>query len=361
MKKLVTLSALLLAGAGVLATAQQTAQPAAPAQQPAAAPANPAKPESLQDRASYIIGLNLGRNLKSEEVPANPDLVIKGSATASRAPSAHVTDEEMQATMQAFQQQVMAAAGGEAEVEGEKNKTAGEAFLAKNKAKRASRPPRAACSTRSQGGHRPDPEGDRHGDGELQGHADGRHEVRQLLRPRPAGHVRAQPGDPGLDRGRAAHEGRLEVQVLHPRRRSATASEGAGGDDRPQRAAGLRGRALSIGEPAEQPACRRRRRRSRRPTQKPAGSRPCRLIAARFGMRPRVAPVRAGPLSVSAHPSTSRCAASMSSSAISIRSRWVRKERTQIRRAKRRRRHRAGQEHPLAGVDPVEEAAGSGG
>lgn len=141
MKKLVTLSALLLAGAGVMATAQQPAQPAAPAQQPAAAPANPApanpaKPQSLEDQASYIIGLNIGRNLKTQEVPANPDLVTKGIRDGLSGAQPAMTDEEMQTAMNTFQQQMMAKQQAKAEVEGKTNQKAADDFLATNKAKK---------------------------------------------------------------------------------------------------------------------------------------------------------------------------------------------------------------------------------
>lgn len=145
MKKLVTLSALLLAGAGVVVTAQQTAQPANPpagqqpaAQQPAApaAPANPAAPKSLDDQASYIIGLNIGRNLKAQEVPANPDIVMKGIRDGLSGAQPAMTDEEMQTVMNTFQQQMMAKQQAKAQVEGQKNQKAAEDFLATNKAKK---------------------------------------------------------------------------------------------------------------------------------------------------------------------------------------------------------------------------------
>lgn len=136
MKKLVTLSALLLAGAGVVATAQQQAQPAAPAQQPAAAPANPAKPQSLEDQASYVIGLNIGRNLKSQEVPANPDVVMKGIRDGLSGAQPAMTDEEMQTAMNTFQQQMMAKQQARMQAEGQKNQKAADEFLTTNKAKK---------------------------------------------------------------------------------------------------------------------------------------------------------------------------------------------------------------------------------
>lgn len=140
MKKLVTLSALLLAGAGAMVTAQQPAQPPAnPAGQqpaPAPAPANPAKPQSLEDQASYIIGLNIGRNLKAQEVPANPDIVMKGIRDGLSGAQPAMTDEEMQAAMGTFQQQMQAKQQAKMQAEGQKNQKAADEFLAANKAKK---------------------------------------------------------------------------------------------------------------------------------------------------------------------------------------------------------------------------------
>jgi FKBP-type peptidyl-prolyl cis-trans isomerase len=136
MKKLLTLSAALLVAAAGAAHGQQPAQPAqqpAATAQPSAAPSG--KPEALNDKASYVIGLNLGKSLKSNDVQANVDLIVKGLRDGLGGGQALLTDEEMQSTMQAFQQQLQQQQQAKAKVVGEKNKTEGEAFLAKNKAR----------------------------------------------------------------------------------------------------------------------------------------------------------------------------------------------------------------------------------
>jgi len=137
MRKLVTLAAVLLVAAAAIAGAQQSGQPA---QQPVAAQAAPpstppsaGKPESLQDRASYTIGLNLGRSLKTNGVQVNPDLIVKGLQDGLGGGQALLTDAEMQTTMQTLQQQVMQQQEEKRKAAGEKNKAEGEAFLAKNK------------------------------------------------------------------------------------------------------------------------------------------------------------------------------------------------------------------------------------
>jgi FKBP-type peptidyl-prolyl cis-trans isomerase FkpA len=135
MRKTLILPAALLVTMAAVAGAQ-SGKPAAPAQKPAAQPAAPAQPESsmsLEERASYVIGYNLGRTLKQNDVKANTDLIIKGLNAGLTGEKGMLTDAEMQSTMQAFQQQVVTQQQAKAKVVGEKNKTEGEAFLAKNK------------------------------------------------------------------------------------------------------------------------------------------------------------------------------------------------------------------------------------
>jgi FKBP-type peptidyl-prolyl cis-trans isomerase len=140
MRKSLILPAALLFAAAAVAGAQQTAKPA---QKPAAQPAAPAqpsaqqagKPESVHDRASYVIGYNLGRTLKQNDVNANSDLIVKGLRDGLGGGTGMLTDAEMQSTMQEFQKQVQEQQEAKQKVVGEKNKTEGEAFLAKNKAR----------------------------------------------------------------------------------------------------------------------------------------------------------------------------------------------------------------------------------
>jgi FKBP-type peptidyl-prolyl cis-trans isomerase len=145
MKKFLTLSAALLVVAAGAAHGQAgkpaqkpaapmaaTAQPS-PAAAPSAAPSG--KPESLQDKASYTIGLNLGKSLKTNDIQANIDLIVRGLRDGLGGGAALLTDEEMQTTMQTLQTQVTAQQEAKRKAAGEKNKAEGEAFLAKNKAK----------------------------------------------------------------------------------------------------------------------------------------------------------------------------------------------------------------------------------
>jgi len=144
MKKTLILPAVLLVAATAAGaqTAAKPAQkpaaqkPAATASQPAAAqPTDPgAKTQPpVEDRASYVIGYNLGHQFKQNDIKANTDMLMQGLRDGLSGGKGSMTEAEMQSTMQAFQQQVMAQQEAKAKVLGEKNKTEGEAFLAKNK------------------------------------------------------------------------------------------------------------------------------------------------------------------------------------------------------------------------------------
>lgn len=136
MKKLTSLAALLLLAATAVARADQ--QPAAqqPAQAPAPAQAAPGdKPQSLDDKASYIIGFNLGSNLKKQEVPVSADLIIKGLRDGLSGAQGLLTDEEIQAAMTEFQQKMMTQQQAKMKELGDKNKKEADEFLVANKTK----------------------------------------------------------------------------------------------------------------------------------------------------------------------------------------------------------------------------------
>lgn len=146
MKKLASLSALLVlvtvgaAGAQEPSAQQQQIKPAQPAQQnqpaaPAQAPPAGAKPQSLEDRASYIIGFNLGSNLKQQEIPVSTEVIIRGLRDGLSGAQAALTDEEIQAAMKEFQEKMGAQQQAKMKAAGEKNKKEGDEFLAANKSK----------------------------------------------------------------------------------------------------------------------------------------------------------------------------------------------------------------------------------
>ena len=134
MKQLSALFVTALLATGIaVAQDQPKATTAQPQAQPQAAQGN--KPANLQDRASYIIGLNLGQSLTSQEVPVTPDLIIQGLRDGLAGANPLLTPEEIQAAMQEFQQQLMTAQQSKMQAVGETNMKASQAFLDQNKAK----------------------------------------------------------------------------------------------------------------------------------------------------------------------------------------------------------------------------------
>ena len=141
MKKTTALLSLLLVGTATTLLAAE-AKPAAPppkgAATPAAAqPAAAAAPAaSVEDRASYFIGLNLGKSLSQNHVSCNQDLVAKGLHDALSGAKPMFTEAEMQSAMQELQQRVMAEQQATAKAAAETNQKEADAFLAGNKAKK---------------------------------------------------------------------------------------------------------------------------------------------------------------------------------------------------------------------------------
>src|SRR5438067_1933466 len=58
--------------------------------------------KETKDKVSYSIGLNIGSNLKHQGIEVNNDVLISGIKDALSGAKPKMTDEEMQATMQAF-------------------------------------------------------------------------------------------------------------------------------------------------------------------------------------------------------------------------------------------------------------------
>ncbi len=88
-----------------------------------------------KEKVSYIIGVNIGRNLKAQSVEVDPDLVSKGMKDVASGGKLLMTDDEMKGTMEAFQKEMTTKHNEELKKVGEKNKAEGEAFLAANKKK----------------------------------------------------------------------------------------------------------------------------------------------------------------------------------------------------------------------------------
>jgi FKBP-type peptidyl-prolyl cis-trans isomerase FklB len=139
------------AGIFLLASSQaQQTPPASAPQTPAAKSAEPpaaksgsttaAKPAgsaltSQKDKASYAIGLNIGRSMRKDSVDVDPNILLRGMKDGLAGGEALLTDEEARAAMVALQADLRAKQEAKLEVEAEANKKEGDAFLADNKAR----------------------------------------------------------------------------------------------------------------------------------------------------------------------------------------------------------------------------------
>jgi FKBP-type peptidyl-prolyl cis-trans isomerase len=88
-----------------------------------------------QEKLSYGIGADLGRNLKRLGIDVNPELIRKGIADGLSDGKLQMSDEEIGAALQGLQAQIQRKTAQAASVASEENKKAGEAFLAQNKSK----------------------------------------------------------------------------------------------------------------------------------------------------------------------------------------------------------------------------------
>ncbi len=86
-------------------------------------------------KVSYGIGMNLGMQWRQQEVPIDPDVLMKGMKDAMEGNATLMTEEEMRNTLTAFQNQHRAQQMEKRKLQGEKNLTDGEKFLAENKTK----------------------------------------------------------------------------------------------------------------------------------------------------------------------------------------------------------------------------------
>jgi len=100
-----------------------------------AAFAQDGKPVSLEERASYGIGLNLGRNLIAQAVDVDVDFVTRGIRDALAGGELLLSDEEIGTALQEFQAKIQERQQALMAEMAEKNKAAGDKFLAENGSK----------------------------------------------------------------------------------------------------------------------------------------------------------------------------------------------------------------------------------
>ncbi len=120
---------ILAAGLGLLAIQAQAQAPTsgAPATQP-----GQAAPSTQKDKVSYGVGVQVARSLKSQGLDIKPDLLVQGVKDALAGQKLLMTDEELNNTMAALQQELAQKEAQAKAKEATDNKKAGDAFLADN-------------------------------------------------------------------------------------------------------------------------------------------------------------------------------------------------------------------------------------
>jgi FKBP-type peptidyl-prolyl cis-trans isomerase FklB len=92
-------------------------------------------PVSKLDRLSYAIGLNFGKQFKSQNIDINPAMLYEALKTVYGGTPAAMTDEEVMNTLQSFEKEMQEKMQGDAKKAAEGNKEKGRAWLAENKKK----------------------------------------------------------------------------------------------------------------------------------------------------------------------------------------------------------------------------------
>ncbi len=85
-----------------------------------------------KEKASYAIGLNIGNDFKTQDVEVDPNILLKGMTDALSGTKPMLTEEQIQETLMQLQKDMVAKQETKAKEALEKNKAAGEAFLAEN-------------------------------------------------------------------------------------------------------------------------------------------------------------------------------------------------------------------------------------
>src|SRR4051794_26742732 len=81
--------------------------------------------KDLKQQASYSFGLRIGRNMKSQSVDLDPDLLTRGIKDGLSGGQALLTDAQMDEALQAFQKELMTKQAAAAKTQAEKNQKEG--------------------------------------------------------------------------------------------------------------------------------------------------------------------------------------------------------------------------------------------
>src|SRR6202795_949164 len=150
MRKPYTLAVSTVA-AGLMILGIVQAQQTPPASTPQTPPATTTKPpaakpgstvakkpavltlKTQKDKASYAIGLNIGKSMHKDSVDVDPSILLRGLKDGLAGSKPLLTDDEARAAMVTLQSEMRKKQEEKMLVQGEANKKEGEAFLAENK------------------------------------------------------------------------------------------------------------------------------------------------------------------------------------------------------------------------------------
>jgi FKBP-type peptidyl-prolyl cis-trans isomerase FklB len=113
----------------------QKAPAAKPKQTPAAKSQGVLALKTQKEKASYAIGLNIGKSLHKDSVDVDPNILLRGLKDALAGGKTLLTDEEAKAAMIVLQNDLRKKQAEKMQLAGETNRKEGEAFLAANKTK----------------------------------------------------------------------------------------------------------------------------------------------------------------------------------------------------------------------------------
>jgi FKBP-type peptidyl-prolyl cis-trans isomerase FklB len=139
MKTITCALVVVLSVAGLAGCATRSQTSAAPAEKVAAAPPPPSAAaetnllSSESARASYAIGMSLGRTFQSQGVEVDTAVLVRGIKDTLSGGALLLTPDEMRETLTELQKNLMVKAQKMREAMGVTNKAAGEAFLATNR------------------------------------------------------------------------------------------------------------------------------------------------------------------------------------------------------------------------------------
>lgn len=85
-----------------------------------------------KEKVSYIIGTNIGRDLKKQGIEVDGDILLKGVNDAMAGAQPAITDQDARETMGVFRQEMAAKKQAETKKSAEENRKQEEAFLAEN-------------------------------------------------------------------------------------------------------------------------------------------------------------------------------------------------------------------------------------